>query len=178
VFTQGWHTRARRVPSPNRDARPPGIAPELVVIHAISLPPGCYGGGYVERLFTNTLDAQAHPYFASIAELRVSAHFLVARDGALTQFVPIDERAWHAGVSCWRGRTACNDFSIGIELEGCDEDSFTAAQYTRLLALLDELAPHLPALTPAQVVGHSEIAPGRKTDPGPGFDWARVRAHL
>ena len=148
------------------------------MIHAISLPPGCYGGDHVERLFTNTLDARAHPYFAEIAEYRVSAHFLVARDGGLTQFVPIDERAWHAGVSCWHGRTACNDFSIGIELEGCDEDRFTAAQYTTLLALLDELGPQLPALTAERVVGHCDIAPGRKTDPGPGFDWARVRAHL
>lgn len=177
-FADGWLHGARRLPSPNCDAWPAGAAIELVVIHAISLPPGEFATGCVEALFTNTLDCNAHPYFAALDGLHVSAHFFIARDGALTQFVPLDRRAWHAGQSCWAGRTACNDFSLGIELEGCDEQPFTDAQYTALAALLAELREVIPALDASRLVGHSDIAPGRKTDPGPHFDWTRVRAAL
>lgn len=171
----GWLPRARRVDSPNFDARPAGTAIDLIVIHAISLPPGEFGGPHVEALFTNRLDARAHPYFAGIASLRVSAHFFIDRAGQLTQFVDLHARAWHAGVSRWEGRERCNDFSIGIELEGCDEQAFTDAQYDALNALVDELAARLPAVNRLRLVGHRDIAPGRKTDPGPHFDWARVR---
>ncbi|MEQ8663789.1 MAG: 1,6-anhydro-N-acetylmuramyl-L-alanine amidase AmpD [Gammaproteobacteria bacterium] len=174
----GWLRGARHCPSPNCDDRPPGLTPELIVIHAISLPPGEFGTGCPEALFTNTLDCSAHPYFAALETLRVSAHFLVARDGALTQFVAVDQRAWHAGQSSWAGRTACNDFSIGIELEGCDEQPFTAGQYGALAGLLAALRAVVPALDASRVVGHCDIAPGRKTDPGPCFDWTRVRAAL
>lgn len=170
----GWLHGACRVPSPNCDAWPEeagGIA--LAVIHAISLPPDTFGGDHILRLFTNTLDPAAHPYFAGIAQLRVSAHFLIRRNGALLQFVPCSRRAWHAGVSTWRGRARCNDFSLGIELEGCDTQPFTEAQYAALDALLARLAARYPGLVAA---GHSDIAPGRKTDPGPCFDWSRVRA--
>lgn len=170
----GWHRYARRVPSPNCDARPVGVAIDLLVIHNISLPPGRFGGPAIEALFTNRLDADAHPSFASIAGLRVSAHFLIRRDGALVQFVAIGARAWHAGVSSWRGRERCNDFSVGIELEGTDIRPFTARQYRRLAALARELRSACPAL--AGVAGHSEVAPGRKSDPGPAFDWARFMA--
>ncbi|MEQ8231613.1 MAG: 1,6-anhydro-N-acetylmuramyl-L-alanine amidase AmpD [Gammaproteobacteria bacterium] len=177
-FEEGWLCGVRRCPSPNCDARPPGATLDLVVIHAISLPPGEFGTGSVEALFTNTLDCRAHPYFAALEALHVSAHFLIARDGALTQFVPVDQRAWHAGQSCWAGRTACNDFSIGIELEGCDDVPFTDAQYESLDLLLGALRSELPGLDASRVVGHSDIAPGRKTDPGPCFEWGRVRAAL
>lgn len=177
-FTQGWLHGARRSPSPNHDARPGGATLDLVVIHAISLPPGEFGTGCAEALFTNTLDCNAHPSFAALATLRVSAHFLVGRAGDLIQFVAIDRRAWHAGQSCWQGRMACNDFSVGIELEGCDELPFTAVQYTVLGALLGALREEMPCLDPSRVVGHCDIAPGRKTDPGPCFDWTRVRAAL
>lgn len=152
--------------------------PELVVVHAISLPPGNYGTGDVERLFTNTLDPCAHPYFAALDGLRVSAHFFIAREGCLTQFVALHDRAWHAGRSCWRGREACNDFSIGIELEGCDEEPFTALQYQALGRLLTDLKRCMPVLDGERIVGHSDIAPDRKTDPGPCFDWQRVRRDL
>jgi AmpD protein len=171
----GWLGAAQRVPSPNRDARPPDSLVEIVVIHAISLPPGCFGGDGIERLFTNTLDPQADAYYASIWQLRVSAHFLVRRDGALLQFVACEERAWHAGVSAWNGRSRCNDFSIGIELEGCDELPFEPAQYRVLARLVRLLARRYPI---ADVVGHADIAPGRKTDPGPHFDWPRLRRSL
>lgn len=170
-FNGGWLSVARRVESPNCDERPVGVSPSLVVVHAISLPPGRFGSDDIERLFTNSLDRSAHPYFAEIAALRVSAHFLIRRDGELLQFVSCESRAWHAGVSCWRGRERCNDFSIGIELEGCDEQAFENAQYARLNALLAELCAHYPLL---EIVGHSDIAPGRKTDPGPCFEWQRV----
>ena len=166
------------MPSPNFDARSPNIAIDLVVIHAISLPPGEFGGPYIEQLFTNRLEAGAHPYFAAIDGLRVSAHFLIRRDGRLIQFVDIFARAWHAGESNWQGRTRCNDFSIGVELEGCDEQSFTDAQYLRLGRLLEDLFELLPTLSVDRLVGHSDIAPGRKTDPGPHFDWSRVRQTL
>jgi AmpD protein len=159
------------MPSPNCDERPEGESIRLVVIHAISLPPGEFGGPGIIQLFSNSLDPEAHPYFREIQALRVSAHFLVRRDGELIQFVPCSRRAWHAGVSSWMGRESCNNFSVGIELEGCDQLPFEDDQYAALNALLAELRKHY--LIEA-VVGHSDIAPGRKTDPGPCFDWRRV----
>lgn len=170
VDAAGRVAAARWIASPNRDARPAGAAPTLVVIHGISLPPRTFGGDGVVRLFTNTLDAGAHPYYATIAHLRVSAHFFIRRDGALLQFVSCDDRAWHAGASSWRGRERCNDYSIGIELEGADDVPYTARQYARLAALLRALRDRYPV---AEAVGHSDVAPGRKTDPGPAFDWKR-----
>ena len=169
----GWIEGARRVASPNCDERPRGDAIELIVIHAISLPPGEFGGPQIADLFCNRLDCGAHPYFAALRGLRVSSHFLIRRDGELVQFVPCAQRAWHAGESSWRGRMRCNDFSLGIELEGADETPFTDAQYARLAELARALAAAYPI---ADIVGHSDIAPGRKTDPGPHFDWARFRA--
>lgn len=168
---EGWLEGARRVPSPNCDARPDGETVSLVVIHNISLPPGEFGGPGVEQLFTNRLDPHEHPYYAGIGDLRVSAHFFIRRDGELIQFVPCGLRAWHAGTSQWRGRERCNDFSVGIELEGTDEVHFTDAQYGVLNALLGLLRAAYPI---AGVAGHSDIAPDRKTDPGPYFDWSRV----
>lgn len=168
----GWLAGARWVLSPNQDARPPGEGVRLLVIHNISLPPGEFGGPDVEALFTNRLDPDAHPYFATIQNLRVSAHFFIRRDGELLQFVPCGARAWHAGASNWRGKERCNDFSIGIEMEGTDDQPFTEAQYwilADLVALLEKAYP-IEAVT-----GHSDIAPGRKTDPGPYFDWDRLR---
>lgn len=159
------------VDSPNQDDRPVAEEIVLAVIHNISLPPGEYGGEGIIELFTNRLDPTAHPYYATIHQLRVSAHFLIRRDGQLVQFVPCGERAWHAGVSSWQGRERCNDFSVGIELEGSDEDAFEAAQYLTLNRLLAGLKQRYPI---RDVVGHSEIAPGRKTDPGPYFDWSQV----
>lgn len=167
----GWLPGAQRIPSPNFDERPAGMAVCLVVVHAISLPPGEFGGQGIVDLFTNQLDPQAHPYYREIANMRVSAHFLICRDGRLVQFVSIAHRAWHAGVSTWDGRERCNDFSIGIELEGCDELPFAAVQYLTLNALLADLSRCYPLQA---VVGHSDIAPGRKTDPGPGFDWRKL----
>lgn len=174
----GWIDGVRAVASPNRDARPPGCAPELIVVHGISLPPGEFGGGWIDRLFTNTLPADAHPYFARIAHLRVSAHVLVDRTGALTQYVAFGERAWHAGESAWCGREACNDFGVGIELEGADDVPYTAAQYRALADVVRALRATYATLAGAAIVGHSDIAPGRKTDPGPSFDWARLHALL
>lgn len=167
----GWLATARRLPSPNFDARSADASARLIVIHAISLPPGEFGGPGIMQLFGNCLDAGAHAYFREIQGLRVSAHFLIRRDGELIQFVSCDERAWHAGVSNWRGLERCNDFSIGIELEGCDEVPFEDAQYQALNDLLAELRQIYPI---EAVVGHSDIAPGRKTDPGPCFEWHRV----
>ena len=161
----------RRVDSPNFDARPEGLPVELLVIHNISLPPDEFGGPGVEQLFTNCLDPQAHPYYEQIEGLKVSSHFFIRRDGSLIQFVSCLERAWHAGLSQWQGRERCNDFSIGIELEGCDTQPFEEAQY----ATLQRLVPVLRAAYPlCAVVGHADIAPGRKTDPGPCFDWSRL----
>jgi AmpD protein len=165
----------RIVESPNCDGRPSGVEVTLVVLHSISLPPGEYGGDAIERLFTNRLDPAAHPYFAEIHELRVSSHFLIRRDGELVQFVPVERRAWHAGASSWRGRGGCNDFSIGIELEGSEEEAFTEAQYAALVSLLKKLRTTLPL---RDVAAHSDVAPGRKTDPGAHFDWARLLAAL
>ena len=169
----GWLSDALRIESPNADDRPAGTRISLLVIHAISLPPACFGGDDIVRLFTNTLDPGAHPYFFPIHTLRVSAHFLIRRDGLLIQFVPCHLRAWHAGVSSWQGRSGCNDFSIGIELEGCDELPFADRQY----ASLEQLVKLLRARYPIEaVVGHADIAPGRKSDPGPCFDWSRLDA--
>lgn len=168
---QGWLPLARRVESPNHDERPAGEAVSLLVVHAISLPPGQFGGNEVERFFVNSLDAGAHPYFSGISRLRVSAHFFIRRDGELVQFVSCLRRAWHAGASSWNGRERCNDFSIGIELEGCDEQTFEDAQYDRLGQLVVTLRQTFPI---SAVVGHADIAPGRKTDPGPKFDWQRL----
>lgn len=168
----GWCANAHRCPSPNFNARPAGEV-SLLVIHNISLPPGQFGTGQVRALFRNELDPQAHPYFAGIAHLQVSAHFLIERDGSLTQFVSCNERAWHAGVSCFAGREQCNDFSLGIELEGTDEQPYSEAQYATLQALTRGLMHVYPLITPARICGHSDIAPGRKTDPGPAFDWRR-----
>lgn len=171
--TRNWITGARRVVSPNCDARPSGTDIGLIVIHGISLPPGQYGGPYIDQLFTNTLDAGAHEYFAEIAALRVSAHLFVDRHGAVTQYVPLTQRAWHAGKSAFRGRVACNDFSIGIELEGCDDEPYSEVQYQAAVALVHILMTAWPAIGPDCVVRHSDIAPGRKTDPGPAFDWRK-----
>ena len=175
INEQGWLTHgARLCASPNHDARPAGETVTLVVVHAISLPPDEFGGPGVEALFSNRLDPHAHPYYAAIAHLRVSAHFFIRRDGELVQFVATEQRAWHAGQSCWNGRERCNDFSIGIELEGCDTLPFEPVQYARLNTLLSALRARYPI---AAVVGHSDIAPGRKTDPGPCFDWTAVDTH-
>ena len=162
------------IPSPNQDPRPPGASLDLVVIHGISLPPGDYGGTWVEAFFTNDLPSDHHPFFQSIAGLRVSAHAYLRRDGRIIQFVPFHRRAWHAGASVWGYRPACNDYSVGIELEGCDEDPYEDVQYERLAQLLAALGAAYPTLADAAVVGHHDIAPGRKTDPGPHFDWVRL----
>ncbi len=171
----GWFTGAQRIVSPNFDPRPAGSEIELVVIHAISLPPGEFGGGNIDHLFQNCLDAAKHPYFKEIDDLKVSAHLLIERTGVLKQFVSTTCRAWHSGVSTFAGRSACNDFSIGIELEGCDELPFEIQQYTRLTDVLAELCTHYPALNPTRIVGHCDIAPSRKTDPGPFFEWQMMR---
>jgi N-acetyl-anhydromuramoyl-L-alanine amidase len=163
------------VESPNCDDRPPGTEVTLVVLHSISLPPGEYGGDAIEQLFTNRLDPAAHPYFAEIHALRVSSHYLIRRHGEVVQFVPPARRAWHAGVSSWRGRSGCNDFSIGIELEGTDEDVFTDAQYDALAQLVRQLRTKFPL---RDIAAHSDVAPGRKTDPGARFDWARALSAL
>ena len=168
---EGWLSGARRVASPNQDARPQGEVISLVVIHNISLPPGTFGGSGVEQLFSNCLNPDEHPYYAGIHNLRVSSHFFIRRDGELIQFVPCRQRAWHAGVSTWRGRERCNDFSIGVELEGTDEMAFTDAQYAVLNRLLEVLRAAYPITA---LAGHCDIAAGRKSDPGPCFDWRRV----
>jgi len=163
------------VPSPNFDERPEGAKVELLVIHNISLPPGEFGGPWIDALFQNRLDPDAHPYFAEIANLEVSAHFLIRRDGELRQYVSTDQRAWHAGVSSWKGRERCNDFSIGVELEGADDVPFSEHQYEVLAALARGLFERYGKL---DIAGHSDIAPGRKTDPGPWFEWARFLASV
>jgi AmpD protein len=175
VDADGRANLAAQVPSPNCDERPDGIAISLLVVHGISLPPGRFGGDGIERLFTNRLDPDAHPYYATIAALRVSSHFLIRRDGRLLQFVPCARRAWHAGESAWRGRSRCNDFSIGVELEGTDTLPYTSAQYRMLARLARALSLRYPIV---DVAGHSDIAPGRKTDPGAAFDWTRLRHDL
>ncbi|OCX23094.1 N-acetyl-anhydromuranmyl-L-alanine amidase [Stutzerimonas xanthomarina] len=170
----GWCQGIRHCPSPNFNKRPDGEV-SLLVIHNISLPPGCYGTGKVQQFFQNDLPAGEHPFFETICELQVSAHFLIERDGAITQFVSCLDRAWHAGVSRFGEREGCNDFSIGIELEGSDFEPFSDAQYAALIPLCQLLQQAYPAITPERVCGHSDIAPGRKTDPGPAFDWQRLR---
>jgi AmpD protein len=160
--------------SPNQDARPDGVQPKLVVLHGISLPPGEYGGPEIEALFTNTLDHDAHPYFDEIRNLEVSAHLLVRRDGSLTQFVPFTARAWHAGESCFRGEHRCNDYSIGIELEGEDDTAYDDRQYHTLAGILQAIFDAYPQITAREVAGHCDVAPGRKSDPGPAFDWLRL----
>lgn len=162
---------ARWVPSPNYSTRPSQSAISLVVVHNISLPPGEFGGGFIEDFFQNRLDGQAHPYFASIEQLQVSAHCLIDRGGVLTQFVNFEHRAWHAGVSRFEGRENCNDYSIGIELEGTDDTAFTPEQYATLAQVCRALMDHYPLISLGRIVGHSDVAPGRKTDPGPAFDW-------
>lgn len=173
----GWVQGARHCPSPNCNARPDGEV-SLLVIHNISLPPGEFGSGRVQQFFLNQLPADAHPYFATIASVRVSAHFFIERDGQLTQFVSCIERAWHAGESVYAGRTGCNDFSLGIELEGTDHQPYSDAQYATLNDLTSLLLRHYPQLTAKRICGHSDIAPLRKTDPGPAFDWGRYLAGL
>jgi len=172
---QSWVAGARRVPSPNCDSRPPGSVVSLLLLHSISLPRGAYGGDAVERLFTNRLDPAVHPSFADLAGLRVSSHFLVRRDGELVQFVPLEARAWHAGASCWRARARCNDYSVGIELEGTDDSAFAAVQYDCLGALVRKLQSRLPL---REFAAHSDVARGRKTDPGRRFDWPGFLAAL
>jgi AmpD protein len=175
AWRSGWWHRAQPIESPNHNARPDPHDVSLVVVHSISLPPGVYGGDAIERLFTNTLDWDAHPYFQSIRGLEVSAHFVIRRSGKLLQFVSCDRRAWHAGVSQWRGRDNCNDYSIGIELEGLEGERFEAVQYTQLTALLRALARRYKI---GAVVGHEHVAPVRKHDPGRAFDWARLARAL
>ena len=171
----GWWSLARRRTSPNRGPRPQGTTVSLLLIHSISLPPGAYGGDAIERLFTNRLDWGAHPYYGEIRGLKVSAHFLIRRDGTLIQFVSCDERAWHAGASAWRGRSDCNDFSIGVEFEGLEGSAFEVTQYEALVRLARQLGRRYPI---DAVAGHEHVAPGRKRDPGAAFDWPRLTTAL
>lgn len=174
----GWLESVRRCPSPNQDQRPAACEVDLLVIHNISLPPDQYGGPWIDRLFLNQLPPEQHPYFAEIHQLRVSAHLLIRRDGERVQYVPLHRRAWHAGQSCFDGRERCNDFSIGIELEGSDETPYTEAQYRALARTIREIQRRYPAISDDRITGHCDIAPGRKTDPGPAFDWQRLRRLL
>jgi AmpD protein len=174
-WSGGWLEGVRHCSSPNFGVRPDGTCVDLIVVHSISLPPGEYGTGDVERLFTNTLDWDAHPYFEQIRGLEVSAHFVIDRQGVVTQFVDVVHRAWHAGASCWRGKNNCNDHSVGIELEGLEGETFEPAQYMSLAGLCQHIARVCPI---AHVAGHEHIAPGRKQDPGPGFEWPRLATVL
>ena len=178
TISEGIVAQAHWCPSPNCNERPAGCTPELLVLHNISLPPGEFGNGCIEAFFCNALDTRSHPWFSQIENVHVSAHFLVDRRGTLIQFVSCDRRAWHAGESDYRGRKACNDFSIGIELEGTDVMPYTEAQYETLCALTVTLIDNYPALSRETIAGHSDIAPGRKTDPGPAFDWRRFYRDL
>ncbi len=178
VRRTGWLDQARRCASPNCDRRPPGTTIDLLVIHSISLPPGEFGGAWIDQFFCNRLDPAAHPYFATIADLRVSAHLLIRRDGELVQYVPLHLRAWHAGESAFQGRCRCNDYSIGIELEGTDDRPFTDAQYQTLIATSGVLLAAYPAIGLERIAGHNDIAPGRKSDPGPAFAWNDFRQGL
>ena len=175
IGANGWASGLHRVASANHDARPRGTAISMLVVHNISLPPGEFGGDAITRLFTNTLNTEAHPYYVQLKGLRVSAHFLIRRNGGIIQFVPCNKRAWHAGVSSWQGTPLCNDFSLGIELEGDDNSPFSDAQYAALARLTRRLKRAFPV---RHIVGHSDIAPGRKTDPGPYFDWPRYLARI
>ncbi|MBA2780756.1 1,6-anhydro-N-acetylmuramyl-L-alanine amidase AmpD [Billgrantia kenyensis] len=178
---EGWLEGARRMPSPNQDMRPEGEV-SAVVLHSISLPPGEFGGEHIERLFTNTLDPAAHPYFGGIADLKVSAHLLIRRDGECVQFVPFGRRAWHAGRSCWidqgRPRRALNDFTVGIELEGDEIHAYRDSQYMALAMSIRTLMASYPAFGPGRITSHARVAPLRKSDPGPAFDWAYFRQRL
>jgi N-acetyl-anhydromuramoyl-L-alanine amidase len=175
---QGLVSGARQVASPNFDARPDGAQPELIVVHGISLPPNDFGGPWIDALFTNTLVWDAHPYFKAIEGLKASSHLLIRRDGEVVQYVSLNDRAWHAGASNYCGRERCNDFSIGIELEGADDVAYEPAQYRKLADVISVLCNAYPSLSRDRIVGHSDIAPGRKTDPGESFDWPRMRALL
>ena len=178
IDVDGWIQGVHQVPSPNVDQRPLEAVIDLLVIHNISLPPGEFGGPYIEELFCNRLNPQAHPYFKGIAHLKVSSHLLIRRDGEIIQFVPLTQRAWHAGESSFCGRSCCNDFSIGIELEGSDDLPFTEAQYAALTEVSQLILLAYPSITLERIAGHSDISPGRKTDPGEAFDWARYRQNL
>jgi Negative regulator of beta-lactamase expression len=175
INEQGWLTEARYCPSPFYNQRPENEPISLLVVHGISLPPGQFGGPYIDALFTGHLDPDFHPYFAAIAHLEVSAHCLIRRDGEVVQYVSFLDRAWHAGRSQFEGRENCNDFSIGIELEGTDDSGYTEAQYQQLAMLTTAIQDAFPAITPARITGHADVAPGRKTDPGASFDWEQYR---
>ena len=174
----GLAAGVRQVLSSHFDARPAGVLAELIVVHGISLPPGEFGGPWIDRLFTGGLPPDAHPFFKDVARTRVSAHALIRRDGSIVQYVPFGQRAWHAGQSHYRGRASCNDFSVGIELEGTGEIPYAEPQYEQLAALVEALLAAYPSLSPEHIAGHSDIAPGRKTDPGPSFDWERWNSIL
>ena len=178
TINEGWLQGVAHHPSPNRDPRPTKGDISLLVIHNISLPPGEFGGPWIDRLFTNTLDTSAHPWFSNLIGVEVSAHALIRRDGELIQYVSFEQRAWHAGASCFRGRERCNDFSIGIELEGSDELPYEEVQYLMLADLAEALMAVYPAIKPEHITGHGDIAPGRKTDPGPAFRWSHFRGLL
>ena len=178
LWDGGWWRLAKRCPSPNFNERPPGEGVSLLVVHNISLPPNKFGGGYVQQFFCNQLDVSKDAYFSSISHLKVAAHFFVERHGAVTQFVSTDCRAWHAGQSCFSGRENCNDFSVGIELEGADHIPYTAEQYAALVELSRSIVAKYPQVNMESIVGHEHIAPGRKTDPGPSFDWRHYRKAL
>jgi len=178
IMADGWLPEARRVPSPNWDERPPGISVDLLVVHGISLPPGEFGGTWIDAMFQNRLDPHAHPYFRGIAHLRLSSHLLIRRNGELIQYVDLNKRAWHAGISCFEGRERCNDFAVGVELEGSDDIPYEDMQYRILAETTKKIQARLPAIDLQRIVGHSDIAPGRKTDPGPAFDWQRFGAEL
>ncbi len=175
IGADGWLKGARRVPSPNHNQRPEGVSPSLLVIHNISLPPGEFGGGYIEDFFCNRLKIDRHPYFSEIADMQVASHLLINRAGDITQFVSLLDRAWHAGQSCFAGQENCNDFSIGVELEGTDELPYTEHQYSALAEVAGAIMGSFPEITADNLVGHADISPGRKTDPGPAFDWAYFR---
>ena len=175
VDKEGWLSEVERIVSPNFDQRPEQSDVSLLVIHGISLPPGEYGGGCITDLFCNTLDCDAHPYFDQLRELKVSSHVLIQRDGHIIQYVSFNDRAWHAGVSRFDGRERCNDFSIGIELEGVDDQPYEDVQYEKLSEVTTAIMQAYPAITSSRVAGHSDIAPGRKTDPGSAFDWKRYK---
>lgn len=174
IIQQGWLNPVQRNPSENTDKRPDASDISLIVIHGISLPPGEFGGEYIDQLFCNSLDPDAHPYFREIYQLRVSSHLLIKRDGAITQYVPFDQRAWHAGISNYKGRQQCNDYSIGIELEGSDDMAYTDAQYEMLNTVIAVMRTAFPMIGKNDIVGHCHIAPGRKTDPGTSFEWAKI----
>lgn len=177
-ITGGWLDTAKKIPSPNCDLRPAQADLSLIVIHCISLPPGQFGGDSIDLFFTNRLDPQQHPYFESIHRLKVSAHILIRRTGEIVQYVPFHMRAWHAGPSCYGEHTHCNDFSIGIELEGLEDIPYREEQYEKLAELIQALIRHYPTLSCERLAGHSDIAPGRKTDPGASFDWAKLKRLL